>query len=152
MFGAEVWGLQQFDTLEKVHLFACKRFLHVGQQTPNKMIFGDLGRYPLFITSTVRSVKYWLKLITLPDERLPRKAYVMLRHLSDLGKKSWVFDLKIILQENGFADAWDQQSVGNMTTFLRLLRQRLVSRFQDSWQNAIITSDRFEFYASFKGR
>ena len=58
MYGSELWGFQQFAVIEKAHMFACKRFLNVGVQTPNKMINGDLGRYSMFVTSTIGCVKY----------------------------------------------------------------------------------------------
>eukprot|EP00916_Digyalum_oweni_P000498 GHVL01000911.1.p1 GENE.GHVL01000911.1~~GHVL01000911.1.p1 ORF type:complete len:163 (+),score=0.01 GHVL01000911.1:326-814(+) len=58
MYGSELWGFQRFEALEKAHLFACKKFLCVGRQTPNKMVYGDLGRYPLYVTSSVRCIKY----------------------------------------------------------------------------------------------
>ena len=150
MYGAEIWGFQEYEVLEKVHLFACKRFLHVGLQTPNKMVLGDLGRYPLYITSAMRCVKYWLKLTRLPVERLPRKAYQMLRQLCDNGKKTWVFHLMHLLIDNGFAEAWAQQSVGDERVFIAMLRQRFISRFQQSWYDAISTRDRFDFYFRIK--
>ena len=90
MYGAELWGYQRFEKIEKAHLFACKRFLNVGWQTPNKMIFGDLGRYPMYITSAVRCIKYWFRVVNLPRERLPNIAYRMLLHLQGFGKKNWV--------------------------------------------------------------
>ena len=87
IYGSELWCFQQFAVIEKAHMSVCKRFLNVSMQTPNKMIYGDLGRYPMFITSAVRCVKYWLRIVNLPDERLPQKAYNMLLYL--LGKKTW---------------------------------------------------------------
>ena len=88
MYGSELWGFQQFAVIEKAYMFACKRFLNVGVQTPNKMIYGDLGRYPMFVTAGIRSVKYWLRIINLSDEKLPKKAYNMLLYLQNLGKKT----------------------------------------------------------------
>ena len=46
-----IWGLEDdycYQT-EKPHMFALKRFLGVGQMTPNNMIYGDTARYPLYI-------------------------------------------------------------------------------------------------------
>jgi len=150
LYGAEVWGYQQFGDLEKVHLFACKRLLRVGSQTPNKMIYGDLGRYPVFITSAIRFVKYWLRLISMPEERLPRKAYLMSRSMIDTGKKTWAFHLKSLLCEHGLGEAWQQQGVGSVGSFLTTLRQRLLDRFQQDWNQSVQSKERFEFYAQFK--
>ena len=58
MYRSELWGFQQFAVIEKAHMFACKRFLNVGVQIPNKMIYGDLGRYPIFVTYAILYVRY----------------------------------------------------------------------------------------------
>ncbi|MCB4773617.1 MAG: hypothetical protein LGB05_08370, partial [Sulfurovum sp.] len=59
MYASEIWGTVRLDGIEKVHMMACKRFLGVPLRTPNKMVYGELGRYPLFVNSTLRCLKYW---------------------------------------------------------------------------------------------
>ena len=45
---SEVWGLSSLTEIEKVHLFACKRFLCVPSLTPKHlMVYSESGRYPL---------------------------------------------------------------------------------------------------------
>ena len=61
-------------------------FLHVRNKTPNDVVYGELGRYPLFITATFRFIKYWLKLLMQPDNFYSRKAYKMLLALHNRGK------------------------------------------------------------------
>jgi len=63
LYSAEIWGYKMYEQIEHVHLFACKRFLHVRNKTLNDAVYRELGRYPLFIPATVRFVKYWLKLL-----------------------------------------------------------------------------------------
>ena len=150
MYGSELWGFQQFGVLEKAHMFACKRYLNVNPQTPNNMIFGDLGRYPLYVTSAVRCVKYWLRIMCLSEERLPRKAYNMLNHLQELGKKTWAYHIRQLLCTNGFGEVWLQQNVGDTNNFLSVFRQRLSDQFQQDWHSNIESKERFELYASFK--
>ena len=150
MYGSELWGFQQFAVIKKAHMFACKRFLNVSVQTPNKMIYGDLGRYPIFITSAVRCVKYWLRITNLPDERLPKKAYNMLLYLQDLGKKTWAYHVKELLCRNSFGDVWLQQNVGHLNRFVSVFKQRLLDQFQQDWSASITSKERFEFYSIFK--
>lgn len=150
MYGAEIWGFQRFDQLEKAHLFACKRFLNVGWHTPNKMVYGDLGRYPMYVISATRCLKYWFRVVNLPESRLPKKAYSMLLHLQNQGKKNWAYQVKLLLCQNGFNDVWTQQSVGDLRVFLNLFKKRLFDAFQGEWHASISTSDRFELYSSFK--
>ena len=64
-------------------MFACKRFSNVGVQLPNKMIYGDSGRYPMFIASAVRCVRYWLRITNKSDDPSPKEAYCMLLRSHD---------------------------------------------------------------------
>ena len=46
---AKYGDLETNDVLEKVHLKFCKMILNVMTSTPNNMIHGELGRYPVEI-------------------------------------------------------------------------------------------------------
>ena len=59
LYGAELWGLEIAAVhCEKVHLFALKRFLGVEMRTPNDLVYGETNRYPLFVNSAVRCIRY----------------------------------------------------------------------------------------------
>ena len=49
LYGAEVWGFSDFQVLESVHLYACKRFLNVKTSTPNAKVHGECGLYSMYI-------------------------------------------------------------------------------------------------------
>ena len=63
LYATEIWGLEDdyCYQVEKTYLFALKKFLGVGQRTPNN-ILGDTARYPLYINACVHTVQYWLKI------------------------------------------------------------------------------------------
>ena len=150
MYGSEIWGYQRFDAIEKAHLFACKRLLNVGFHTPNAMVLGDLARFPIFILTAVRCIKFWLRILRLPEERLTQKANNMLIHLQENGKKTWTFHVMQLICTNGFGEVWFQQGVGDAGAFLRCYRQILVDQYMQGWATDIETKERFEFYSSFK--
>ena len=112
LYASEMWGLHRLDNVEKVHTLACKRFLNVHLRVPNKFVYGELGRHPLYVNSAVRCIRYWLKLQTLDMSRIPKQAYVMLQNLDDKGKVCWVTHVKNTLFSLGFGFVWLQQSVG----------------------------------------
>ncbi|XP_053373959.1 uncharacterized protein LOC128546717 [Mercenaria mercenaria] len=56
--------------LERAQYYACKRFMCAKQKTSNVAILGDCGRYPLYITTYKRSIKYWMKILKMPNDRL----------------------------------------------------------------------------------
>ena len=49
LYGSEVWGLCSHKPIEMVHTFALKKLLNVSPRTPNDMVYGETGRYPLYI-------------------------------------------------------------------------------------------------------
>ena len=150
LYGAEIWGLQCLKNVEKVHTFACKRFLNVPVRTPNKSVYGELGRYPLYINSCMRSIKYWLKLQTMSDSRLPKQAYKMQLKLDENLNPCWVTRTKNFLCDFGFTDVWQQQGVGDERIFLSVLKLRLLEKYNYEWLNAVNTCNRFSFYVTFK--
>ena len=47
-YGAELWGLDKAAVhTEKVHLFALKKFLGFHMRTPNDLVYGETGKYPI---------------------------------------------------------------------------------------------------------
>jgi hypothetical protein len=55
-YGAEIWAFENGRDIEKLHLFAMKRFLNVDNRTPNDFVYGDLGRYPIYLNSYVKCI------------------------------------------------------------------------------------------------
>ena len=56
--GAEIWGLESSSSvIHNVHLFGLKRYLGVDRRTPNDLVYGEVGRFPIQINTSVRLVK-----------------------------------------------------------------------------------------------
>ena len=87
-YGAEIWGLSHAH-IETAHLVSLKRFLGVARRTPNDMImiYGEFGRFPIYLSSYVSCIRYWLKLTRMEEKRIPFKCYKMLLGLDAKGKK-----------------------------------------------------------------
>ena len=91
-YGSEVWGIIADNSIiEIVHLFAIKQFLNVSTRTPSALVYGEIGRYPLYVNTYTRCIKYWLNLVRMPDNRLPSKSHKMLYDLHCKNKNNWVF-------------------------------------------------------------
>ena len=46
---SEIWGLKEYRSVEMVHTFALKKLLNVSPRTPKDMVYGETGRFPLYI-------------------------------------------------------------------------------------------------------
>ena len=153
LYGSELWGLDTNAVLhcESVHLLGLKKYLGVEMRTPNDLVYGDTSRYPMYVNSTLRCIRYWLKLLKMDISRLPRKAYKMLYDLDVKGKckYNWVSKVRLCLYENGFGNVWMSQSVGDEKSFVRIFRQRLVDCRWQNWEWHLDTSERFQIYRTY---
>jgi hypothetical protein len=149
LYASEVWGTTQFKTVESVHLFALKRLLSVGPRTPNAMVYGETGRYPLYIDSTISVLRYWFSLQKMEPHRIPRQVYEMLCISMSNSQKNWAYLVKSILDNYGFSFVWSN-GVGNEKLFLKMFKQRMIDCYCQQWNAKLNGSDRFLMYRSFK--
>ena len=151
LYGAEIWGLESCSSLiDNVQLFGLKRYLGVDRRTPNDLVYGEVGRFPIQINACVRGIRYWLKLMRMEEYRLPLRAYKMLFHLDQRGKTNWVTNVRKTLCANDFSYVWDNQGVGCLNAFIREFRQRLIDIQWQAWDDHVNTGDRFSLSRQFK--
>ena len=126
-YAAEVWGLEENIQIEKLHTWAIKRFMNVPVHSSNTMAYGDSGRYPLYVRTFIKCIRYWLKLTRLPENRLCKQAYTMLFQQLECGYRNWAANVKRILTVNGFGIVWLNQEVGDIKSFIYEFKDRLIS-------------------------
>ena len=113
-------------------------------------MYDESGRYPLAVSSQIRSIKYCLRLLKLNQDRLPFGAYRCSQNLAERGKVSWSGRVKELLLKQGFGEVWYNQGVGDEKKFLRTFSQRLKDCFRQSWHDKLESSDRFLEYKLMK--
>ena len=111
LYGAENWGLKEVPEIERVHVFALKRYLNAASQTPNTKVYDETGRYSLFVTTAIKAVKYWLRVVMMSLERHTRKAYNMLVSMDNTGKQTWATWVRTFLCSRGFGHVWLYQGM-----------------------------------------
>ena len=74
-YGSEIWRYENIDILEKVHVKFCKLLLNLKTSTPNFMLYGELGRYPLNIKVKLKILSFWSKLIDGKQSKLLSLVY-----------------------------------------------------------------------------
>ena len=107
------------------------------------MVYGVLGRYPLFVITYIKCIKFWLRLTQLPDNRIAKQAYLMILQQQERGKVNWAFEVKNVLLTNGFGFVWMMQGVGNSSLFLKEFKDRLICCYKQNWHAKLVDNDRF---------
>jgi hypothetical protein len=64
-------------------------------------------------------------------------------------KTNWASLVRHELFNLGFNETWYQQSVGNNTYFLNIVKQRLNDNFVQNWNDRLNQSNRATFYRTF---
>ena len=109
LYAAEIWGHRENKQIEKVHLYACKLFINVPTVTPNDMIYGELGRYPLYIEAAAKCIQYWFRVLKQPASRYSKMAFQPLLTLHEKGHENWVTYVKSLLCKCGYGFVWGRR-------------------------------------------
>ena len=148
-YASEVWGFGKSKGVETIHLKFCKRILAVKASTSNVSVYGDLGRYPLYITRYVRIIKYWVKLLTT-DNVLLQMVYRSLVNDCNNGISNWATSVKTLLDSFGFSHVWNYQNSGNLKSFHKIFKLRIIDAFRQQWIGDLSNCSSLNLYRSYK--
>ena len=144
-YSCKVWGFSKSKELERIHMKFCKRILGVKLSTSNAGIYGELGRYPLYIARYTRIVKYWFKIL-YSDNIILRTIYEVSLKDSERGLCNWVQSLKTLLEQFGFGHIWlDPYSV-SPNDFVSIFKQRLIDDFTQKWRSDLAKNKVLDLY------
>ena len=113
LYGCEVWGYENNIVVDMVFLKFCKYLLGLKSSTPNCMVYGELGSYPVSLTIKIRLISFWLKLISTPDDRISKQIYNLIyrMHQNNTHQSAWLNCIRQILEQNGFGYVWLDQGL-----------------------------------------
>ena len=107
MSGSEVLFIgKEISDFEMVHLSFLKNMLGVKQQATSVTIYGDAGRYPLFLKQQILALKYRIRLISLPKSCDLRIVYNSLASLNFIGETNWCSHIRSLLFRTNHCDVW----------------------------------------------
>ena len=145
-YDSEVWGLiADKRIIERIHLFAVKRLLNVSPRPPNALVYGETGRYPLYISTYTRCIKYWLNILRMQEDRIPLKSYKMLYNMHCNNKNNWASSVCFTLYRYGYGHVWENQGVCDIRAFVCEFKQRLIDCYLQGWNSDINSKDLYVF-------
>jgi hypothetical protein len=59
VYSCEIWGFENKQGIEKLHLQFLIKILNLRNNTPNYMVYGEMGRFPMDIVIKLRMVMFW---------------------------------------------------------------------------------------------
>eukprot|EP00745_Piridium_sociabile_P032248 TRINITY_DN54259_c0_g1_i1.p1 TRINITY_DN54259_c0_g1~~TRINITY_DN54259_c0_g1_i1.p1 ORF type:complete len:488 (+),score=9.92 TRINITY_DN54259_c0_g1_i1:311-1774(+) len=137
LYGSEIWGFQQYNDIDKVQVKICKMIFGVGRYLKNDIALGECGRFPIHIDAFLRMIKYWTKLLYMPDHRYPKQCYMMLQVHDVSGRTNWATHIRKLLCTHGFGYVWAMQDCGDIMSFLNAFKLRLRDIHYQKWHNSL---------------
>jgi hypothetical protein len=148
-YGCEAWGFGKSKIIERVHLKFCKTILKVKNSTCSNGVYGDLGRYPLYVNRHVRIIKFWCKVVQ-SDNIIIKFLYKDMLEQYNNGKRNWASNVKTLLDSYGYSNVFDNPSEMNLCMFHREFKLRVIDVFKQHWINSIDQSTSLPLYNYFK--
>ena len=147
LYGCEVWGFVNTDLIERLHLKFCKLLMCVKKSTPNYMVYGELGAYPMDIYIKIRMLGYWAKLLSQKDDKLSKVFYNLLYNKYSLNEfnSKWLLHIKHTLDSSGYSNLFMTQKWLNES-----LKLRLFDQYQQTWKCDVLNSSKGVNYRIYK--
>ena len=152
-YACEIWGCTRAENCERIHRKFCKWVLNVKINTNNYAIYGETGRFPLYIERHVRMIKYWFKISDVNNKNcILSTTYAKLLDAiqNDPNSSNWLSHIKSILDRSGFHEVWLYRASVNIKQFIPTLRQRLRDIFINEWREGIMLHSSLFLYREFK--
>lgn len=148
-YASEIWGFSKSKEIERIHLKMCKSLLSVKTSTCNMAVYGELGRYPLYINRHYRIIKYWSRVVN-SNNIIVQHLYNSLKQDCNIGTTNWASKVKELLERYGFGYIWNDTENVEWKPFCMQFKQRLIDEFAQSWTESIGNSGTLCTYSLFK--
>jgi hypothetical protein len=151
-YSAEIWGHHRAPDIESLNSKFCRKVLGVRQSTNLDALYGELGRLPLYIHRKLLILKYWIKILSLSEDSILFKIFVMLKLDADRGNtyngQNWAHIVYEILHEYRLTHLWHEQF--NFQVELSTVQKRITDCYNRLWYTNINNSNRLRTYCLFK--
>ena len=157
LYGSEIWGYGNCDTIERVHLKFLKYIFKLKKSTPSHMIYGELGILPITTEIQSRVITYWSKLVNVENvekNKLSSIIYMVLHamHENKHLTSAWMDNVKKLLCSLGFSGIWYSQSFINSNWLINAAKQRIKDIYLQSWYSTVNISSGSNNYKLFKDK
>ena len=102
------------------------------------------------MSTYVKSIKFWMRVLKMSPHRLPYKSYKMLLYLQARNRRKWASSVCYVLYRYGFDEVWENQGVGDEKLFLKEFKDWLLTLYKQKRVTSLRTNDHFSFYSTFK--
>ena len=114
LYNSEVWVYCRMQLIARIPLiFLLMLLLKLNKNTPNVMVYGELGCYPLHLSIKVRMASFGHKIVTSATDKIAVRMYKLLYSMfqTDATISTWLLYVKQTLDYVGLTYIWLAQGM-----------------------------------------
>jgi hypothetical protein len=134
---ASLYNEMKKDVMEKCHLKYCRFVLGVNKRAPNIGIYGETGRFPMFISSVTLYIKYWHRLAQCDKKDV--LLYNAYRYNID-NNSTWKKGVVKLLDLGSTTIERACKTKCNVLT--RMIAEKCKLEFRNEWRNELFNDSR----------
>ena len=153
LYGCEVYGYANIKPLEVFYRSFIKRVLGLGKSTPNCIVYGEVGKYPIAHRIYSRMISFWSKVSEGKSTKLSSVIYKLVYklHLDGSYHSPWLMCIKKILCNSGNPYFWYEQELLAPKSFMKkIVSLQLESQYLQEWDFEVHRNRRCVIYRIFK--
>ena len=149
-FGSEIWGFENLDQIERLHLKFCKYVLKLKRSTVTAMVYGELGRFPVSVAIRVKMISFWGRLLR-QNGTIANRMYHLVYDRYMNGKQSkWLKCIKETLENCGLAGVWISHQFRNPKHLATIVKRTLKDQYIQNWQAGLQNTTKTAIYKEIK--
>lgn len=125
MYGCEIWGVGNNSIIESFCVKFYKTILGLKKSTPNCILYGELGRFPIEIFIKCRIVAFWKRIICEKQDKIAATLYKLMHsmHIKHFFHSDWIVFVENVLNDCELSEYWLSQDLPKICHYLILLNK-----------------------------
>lgn len=155
LYGCEVWCPNMTNLASKLQLRFYKYIFKLNKSTPSRMVYGELGQFPLEIQAKSRMLNFGFKLVD--NKNIDTFSSSMYRFLFEMFENGnyqccYLRTIRDTLNEIGLSGFWiNQRQISCSDTWFKLtVNQNLKDQYTQHRLSDVDTSEYFYNYRLYK--
>ena len=137
LYECELYVYENIEIIERLQLKYLKYILGLKPSTPNVMVYGETGCYPLIIHVKCRIIAYLASIMCGKPEKLSFIMYGIIFRKFETFTSLWLKCVKNTLDNCGLTNVWLSQSLPSCKQSTLKLRQVLEDQYRQEWESNI---------------
>ena len=153
IYGCEVWGFASLVKLEIFYRKFLKRVLWLNKSSPNCVVYGETGTFPIENLIYNRMISFWIKISEGKTSKLSTSFYKLIYklHLNNTYHSPWLMKIKNILYDCGNPSFWSEQDLFYSKIFMKnIVSKQREDQYLQSWNLEVNQNRKCTIYRIFK--